>query len=129
MSLFNQSPSQTGFNDQERFNESETPIYHDEPEIAEAPKSKKKLYIFAGVGGFIVLLIILSVIIIMNREVLPADDDVVEVPAETIPLSSDKVTREIQELKAELELADPSIQIFTFPPVAATVRIDPKPRN
>mgnify|MGYP003976639737 CR=1 FL=1 len=88
-------------------------------------KSKKKKIIVIGVSSFLFLLILLVAVVKMRKkpETEVVEDNPIKVVRDLSPIEE-----RIENARLELEVADPSNQDLTFPPVDMGLRLDEKKR-
>ncbi len=91
-------------------------------EVKEKPskKSKKKIAIIVGLVIFFLLLILLLLLKMKKKPIKQTEDLVKEVVNEELTPMQEK----IKDLQDDLEVADPSNQNLTFPPVDLELRLD-----
>lgn len=118
--------NQTQFSFEEPIFENEA-TYSEKPlaEVTDKPKSKKKLFIFVIVGFFIVVFFL---VILLVRNGKPSPEELAAEPA-SIPMKElGPLQQRIQDARDLLNLADPTKQDLTFPPVDLNIRLDPRER-
>ncbi len=116
--------NQTEFAGHDQIQEGDTHLYQDEVVVeAPPPTSSRKKILIGAAAGLAVILIATAAVLMMRGGAEQAKPE--EKPAEEVVIADqDRVTQEMNLLKQDLKLADPSIQVFIFPPVAAEIRID-----
>jgi hypothetical protein len=120
------SINQTQFSFEEPIFENKA-VYQDEippEEVSKKSKSKKKTLIIIGVLVFVAIIVFLVIAQSMTKKPVVQDDvieDAVEVVKELSPFQ-----KRIDDSRVQLELADPTKQDLSFPPIDMKIRLDPQ---
>ncbi len=96
------------------------------PVVPETKKSKKKLFIIIGIVVFVLILIL---VVVASKLKKPPVEVVDEEKAEVIAKDFGPFEERIKNARIDLEVADPSNQDLTYPPVNMKLRIDVKERR
>ncbi len=117
--------NQTQFSYEEPYRESSRVVAGEVETIGSKPKSKKKLFILAGVGVFLLFfaLILLAAMRPKQIEVTQFQPPVYATP---VPVEVSPLLERVNRLKTELQDADPIKQSLVFPPVDMQIMLDPK---
>jgi hypothetical protein len=104
-------------------------VYIDEKspkKITKPLKSKKKIIIIIGIIGFVLIMIFLVIAQSMTeKQVIVEDSELLDVAVvkELGPLK-----KRIDDARQQLNLADPTKQDLSFPPIDMKIRLDPEKR-
>ena len=102
----------------------EVPVDESNPE-QKKPNKRKKVLIIGGIVFFVIMLLL----IVFTSRGGPVDIPIFEPEETPVVVSDDPFEVRINNARLDLEIADPSNQDLTFPPVDMDIRIDKKKRR
>lgn len=89
------------------------------------PVSKSQKIIFFAIGGVVIFFILITILVVVmsRRQMLP---DLLPEPTATPSAQLDPLRQQVNELRAELDAADPTKQELPFPPVNLDIFLEPQ---